>query len=230
MVRKLHVEGCFNARDLGGVPVQNRSTNFGVFFRSDSLDHLTANGWQTIQQLGVRTVIDLRDPTEIADIERPVEHVNIPYDGPRDAPFWERWSASREGLGCPEFYIDQLNTYPNLTHAVLEKLATADTPVWFHCAAGRDRTGLVSLVLFRLIGASSEAIIADYKLSEPSLLPMYQRDGLEPQQPKIEKYLLSKGKTLDDLLLETIEHVDGFVAGIDHGVRTRIQKKLTGDP
>jgi protein tyrosine/serine phosphatase len=40
--------------------------------------------------------------------------------------------------------------------------AVAGAPVVLHCAAGKDRTGVVTALLLSLLGADREEIVADY--------------------------------------------------------------------
>jgi protein tyrosine/serine phosphatase len=60
--RHLNWEGCFNARDLGGLRTTDGCvTRWGAVVRSDSLDHLSAAGWSALQAHGIRTIVDLRN-------------------------------------------------------------------------------------------------------------------------------------------------------------------------
>ena len=61
----LNWDGCFNVRDLGGLPtVDGRCTRWGAVVRGDSLDCLSARGWHQLEAHGVRAVIDLRNEDE----------------------------------------------------------------------------------------------------------------------------------------------------------------------
>src|SRR5688500_13118153 len=63
--RHLDWEGCFNVRDLGGLPTRDgRVTRRGAVVRADALDGLTAAGWAALVDHGVRTVVDLRNDDE----------------------------------------------------------------------------------------------------------------------------------------------------------------------
>src|SRR3954464_11870768 len=66
MSRHLDWEGCFNVRDLGGLATgDGRETRRGAVARADALDRLTARGWTALVEHGVRTVVDLRNDSEI---------------------------------------------------------------------------------------------------------------------------------------------------------------------
>ena len=83
--RKLDFEGCFNARDLGGLTTNDGGlTQAGAIVRSDTLDFLTANGWAALEAYGIRTIIDLRNDGEVGTdaSARPsnITTIRIPLD------------------------------------------------------------------------------------------------------------------------------------------------------
>src|SRR4249920_802968 len=84
------LEGTPNFRDLGGLPtVDGRVTKHGVLFRSSALEELSSRDVRVlIDEIGVRTVIDLRsaDDCETAEALRdtPIRYVNLPIS--RGAP------------------------------------------------------------------------------------------------------------------------------------------------
>ena len=63
--RHLDWDGCFNVRDLGGLPIADgRAVRRGALVRADKVSGLSAAGWSTLVEHGVRTIVDLRDPSE----------------------------------------------------------------------------------------------------------------------------------------------------------------------
>src|SRR5215210_2868284 len=66
--RHLEWDGCGNVRDLGGLPVAGGGViRPGAIVRADALDRLSPEGWAVLEAHGVRTVIDLRNPDEVAE-------------------------------------------------------------------------------------------------------------------------------------------------------------------
>nr|WP_243769645.1 tyrosine-protein phosphatase [Amycolatopsis acidicola] len=172
-------------RDLGGLPTHDGgSTAWGAIVRGDAPDRLTAEGWSALAAAGIRTVIDLRH--ECGDAGRPV--VPVPLDDPGDTEFWRRWGG---GLDCtPLYYGAFLETFPSRVGRVIA--AVADAPaggVLVHCEGGRDRTGLVVMVLLALVGVRAEAIAADYALSTERLEPVWAELGVGDQTGKIAAFL-----------------------------------------
>jgi hypothetical protein len=88
---------------------------------------------------------------------------------------------------------------------VLRAIATAPPGgVAFHCQGGRDRAGQISMVVLALAGVESEAIAADYALSDERLRPLYLSRGQEDEAPKIAAFLERQGTTATELILELL--------------------------
>lgn len=152
--RFLEWDGCFNARDLGGVG----QVVPGAAVRADRLDRLTGQGWTTVVAHGVRTVVDLRNDDEVEGDRAPrpdlLTTVRITPGRARTPGLLGR-VVGDPGFGTPAYFQPFLERFPDRVAAVAR--AIADAPpggVAFHCGLGRDRTGIIALVLLRLAGAS----------------------------------------------------------------------------
>jgi protein-tyrosine phosphatase len=169
--RHLDWDGCRNVRDLGGLPAAGgHVTRSRAVVRADSLDRLTDAGWAALAAYGVRTIVDLRNDDELAreDRARPpgVERVHLPLDAIEDREFWDHWKLQAP----PLFYGPHLERFPERTVGVVRAIAHAGPGgVVFHCGSGRDRTGLVAMVVLALVGVEHQAIVADFALSAARL-------------------------------------------------------------
>ena len=165
--RDLRVDGLVNARDLGGLPlVDGGTTPYGVFLRSENVDAVTAEGWDALHDAGVRTVVDLRQAAEreLDGGRRPdwlvTTHVDL--DGLENQDFWAPYWGT-PAVATAAYFLPHLAAMPERAGAVLDALAsTGEGGVLFHCMAGRDRTGMVAMVLLRLVGVEPDAIVDDY--------------------------------------------------------------------
>jgi len=211
--RCLHWDGCYNVRDLGGLPTADgRETRWGVVVRSEAPHFLTADGWAALYEHGIRTIIDLRSDGEIKpDIAlRPADLpvLRLPLDAAEDAEFWDRWATGAQ-FGTPLYYRPFLDRFPQRIASVLGAIAHARPGgVLVHCAQGRDRTGLITLVLLALVGVVAEDIAADYMLSTHRLTPLFGRLGLEDQGPAIEDFLTRSGTSARDIIIATLAQLD----------------------
>jgi hypothetical protein len=167
---RLDWPGVINARDLGGLPAAGGTTRTGAIVRSDSLQKLTAEGWQALLDHGVRTIVHLRDDDEIGPdaAPRPAEltTVQVPLDGAEDREFWAEWRSGPQ-FGTPLYYGPHLERMPERSAAAITAIATAPPGgVAFHCQGGRDRSGQIAMLVLALAGVPAREIAADYVLSE----------------------------------------------------------------
>ncbi|MFF8608904.1 tyrosine-protein phosphatase [Streptomyces sp. NPDC015346] len=208
MNRHLDWEGCFNTRDLGGIPTRDgRTTARGALVRSDAVHRLTARGWQRLWEYGVRTVIDLRNADEPGEDAAPrpagLTTLRIPLH-PAGAVTDGIW-----GRGTPLAYRAFLRAHPGQTAAVLAAVAAAkEGGVLFHCAVGRDRTGLVSLVLLALAGVSPAEIAADYDLSADRLSPLFAAVGEPDPRHRLAALLAREGTTVRGAVEAALDSFD----------------------
>lgn len=177
--RVVDLEGCFNFRDLGGYPARRGSVRWRSVYRSDSLGALTADDVIRIRdQLRLGTVIDLRSTAEVRSeardllAEEPIERLHLPlYDGERsgvDAQQVAEATLADRYLLLAEFAAERIAR-------VITTVAESSRPVVYHCAAGKDRTGVVSAVLLALLGVRDDIIVADYAATRENLDAIVER-------------------------------------------------------
>jgi protein-tyrosine phosphatase len=184
--QKRHISpltGAFNFRDLGGLATRDgRVTQRGRLYRSDTLQALTPEDViQLTAQFGVEAIVDLRLPDEVADEGRGplasfvgIRHINTPLD-----------MASIDNLRPEEvlnaLYLSSLEPGSMLPMAVEHLASLAGRPTVFHCAAGKDRTGLLAAVVLRLVGVDDELIVADYMDSAHNMPRIMERFASWPR-------------------------------------------------
>ena len=175
--RLIGLEAVHNFRDLGGYPTASgRSTKWRTLFRSDGLYRLRgADDLSRVRQLGLKSVIDLRTEREqrdqgifpTDDIEVSFHHLSI-VD--------VTWSDTK----TPEFddeveflvwgYRDMLEIGSSRFADAMHVLAQTDSvPAVFHCAAGKDRTGVLTALLLSSLGVDDAHICADYGLTQDAM-------------------------------------------------------------
>ena len=175
--RDLAWAGMYNVRDLGGLPTaQGGTTRFGAIVRSEGLDRLQPAGWAALGAHGVRTCIDLRSGFEVK--ERPYQAgvpgivvVSAPWEeGLLDDPEFRDWAESGV-LGTALYFAPFLERWPARTADMVRAVATAGTGgVLYHCQRGRDRTGLLTMLLLSLVGVPDELIVADHLRTDDRLV------------------------------------------------------------
>lgn len=181
------MEGCFNFRDLGGYRAAGgRTLRWRRLFRADGLHRLTDADRDRLDELDVRTVLDLRTPSELD------RHGQLSWPGrsfgwrhlammdvlPKIDEFNDTW-ATTEGVSGQ--YLSILaGAAPAVTDALDALAEPATYPVVMHCMAGKDRTGILAALVLGLIGVADDDIVADYALSAKAMERMldHQRRSL----------------------------------------------------
>jgi protein-tyrosine phosphatase len=173
----LRFPGLLNLRDLGGHPTRDGAkTRSRSLLRADDLVQLTDAGMQALADYGVRTVIDLRWPGEVAARPHPVAgHATVRYHNISLLASDEMQWGSLTGECTKEMWKCMVleHTRPQLKE-VLDVIADAPAePLVFHCVAGKDRTGLIAALLLALADVQPDAIAADYAASTSQLADAY---------------------------------------------------------
>jgi protein tyrosine/serine phosphatase len=164
----LPLTGAFNFRDLGGYPTADgRQTRWGRVFRSDTLHELTAEDLVVLRNLGLRTVVDLRTPTELDRdgrgrlVDEPVRHVSLSVLPEESGE--SRAAPPPIGGDMADRYLWYLEVGGDRLAAALRLVAAPDEhPLVFHCMAGKDRTGVLSALVLGCLGVARSAIVDDY--------------------------------------------------------------------
>jgi len=202
--RWISLEGAVNARDVGGLPLLDGGTvRAGRLLRSDNLQDLSpADVAHLVEDHGVRAVIDLRTGVEVR-LEGPgplvrdrrvavAHHSLYPEAGVNtdviDADTIVPWQMGHGGAELPDetptvrTYMGYLEQRPDSILAALRTIA--DPPeggaALVHCAAGKDRTGLVVAIALDVAGAHRDAIVADYAVTAERIEAIVARLATTP--------------------------------------------------
>jgi protein-tyrosine phosphatase len=193
--RWVELDGAANVRDLGGLPlIDGGGTARGVLLRADNLQDLTARDvGRLVDELGVRLVVDLRTDVELrldgpGPLERDgraeVRHRSLyPEAGDRtDVDVgvifpWRAGAAAEDESESPAVraYLGYLRDRPDSIVAALRDAARARGATLVHCAAGKDRTGVVVALALSVAGVRRDAIVADYVATADRLEPLVAR-------------------------------------------------------
>ncbi len=163
-----------NLRDLGGIAAAGGVIAPGRLFRSDDVSTVPRDEADELFRRGIRTVIDLRSPGEAAHTGRgalgayDVRYFSYPLLEGGVAP--EQFLRYlREGSATPrvvgESYASTLVAEAATIARAIETIADAEGGALFHCAAGKDRTGIFAAALLSVLGAGPDDIADDYARS-----------------------------------------------------------------
>ena len=161
-----------NCRDLGGMPLSGgRTFRKGIFIRSGSPEWLNHNEFLAVKKYGVTTVVDLRATAELEEFGNPfkddpdTDFFSIPLfvGNPNDLNDKTMDYLRTHHLG--DYYVIIMEELGDQVCQVLRVLLNSQGITFFHCAHGKDRTGVIAACLYLLAKASREDIINNYKVS-----------------------------------------------------------------
>ena len=194
--RRIPLDGPVNFRALGGYPTEEgRSVRWRSVFRADGLDSMTVGDVETVVgELDVQTVIDLRTEREIGLTGiGPVTATAIEWhnfsiiDETRRA-----WQEALDNGNIVEQYFVMLEGSSAKFVAALEIIAGTDQGLVFHCAAGKDRTGLLAGLLLAVLGVSDDLIAHDYGLTAEVMPALFDRFVRRAQDPRYQERYADK--------------------------------------
>jgi protein-tyrosine phosphatase len=168
--RHVLLEGAFNFRDLGGyLNASGRRVRIGQLYRSDDLFRLSDADLAELSRRQIRLVIDLRTNEE-AGRRGTFEHHGHEA-GYLRIPLMDV-SAQSSSPTLPDSYLEDryreilIEGGPHFARILDRLLQENALPAIFHCAVGKDRTGLLAMLLLGLLDVSDEVIVADYALTK----------------------------------------------------------------
>ena len=236
--RWINLSGAVNVRDLGGYKAESGITRWNKLIRADNLHRLTEADQGILLDAGVRMIIDLRHGNELISAPNvfanhsQIHYVNIPIfrqtppiaqtDTVSDLPTVFRYMVEncKEGFG-----------------EALSAIADADEgTVLYHCTAGKDRTGVLTALVLRLVGVAADDVSEDFALTtlamarlRPVILEQVKQTGGNTEQ--VERLLSSESADMDALLMYIDDHYGDifnyvYTLGLTDTLIDRIRTRL----
>ncbi|MEV7606300.1 tyrosine-protein phosphatase [Paenarthrobacter sp. NPDC089322] len=215
----------------------------GDVFRMGRHEWVTEAGWQQMYDDGIRTIIDLRaagerrqrdtDPEVPDDVKARIDVVHCPTEDPNHGEFDELFGPY---LKDPAQYGDYVRLFGDKIAAVFKAIAASPGKVVVHCSAGRDRSGVIALMLQRMAGASDEEIVHGYELAARGINERHRTHGAphahDPylSDEDLEAMLLRRRASLREFL-DALDVVSFLVAnGVSESEVVAVRAKLASEP
>jgi protein-tyrosine phosphatase len=179
--RAIHLEGPSNTRDIGGYQAGDlRTLRQGQIIRSENLSRLTAEDFRKLEEIGVKTVIDLRtvDEHEHAPTEwkgdNPPRFFHFPVGDAQNDWFKAQRRMMRNNRFTEEQSLEHMvegyrmiaeegpPSYRKLMDVVLDE---SNWPVLIHCNAGKDRAGIATTLILEALGVDRDTIMDEFLLT-----------------------------------------------------------------
>jgi protein tyrosine/serine phosphatase len=258
MTRHIDFDGIENFRDFGGYATAcGLGVKRGLLYRSANHHYATDADLARLREMGVAAIIDLRrteerkrEPSRRWD---GFDGAVIENDIVSGHPDWTALMRGVTELTPDWFYQDGLKYYRNapfeprhvdLFRRYFHALAEAPGPIVVHCAAGKDRTGLICALTHHIAGVHRDDVMADYLLTNDESRMARKMDFLGPWLEKqvgltASQAALRVAVSVHPNYLETafaeIEAAHGSIDGylgevidVDDGLRGRIRERVLG--
>ncbi|WP_309127353.1 tyrosine-protein phosphatase [Microbacterium sp.] len=168
-----------NLRDLGGIPIAGGVLREGLAIRADDLAYVPVDVAEQLVTDGLTAIIDLRSPLEVAVTgrgalaEHPIAYHHLPLIADVSRSMEDGPSLSHEAMG--RMYLRMVEVAAPQLVTALNVIAYTPGAAAFHCAAGRDRTGVLAAMLLLALGAADDDIVDDYARTGDNMVAIMQR-------------------------------------------------------
>jgi protein-tyrosine phosphatase len=215
--RLIQLETTLNLRDLGGYRTKSgQQTRWHRLLRSDNLNCITSDGLTVLLDYGLGLIIDLRADWELENFPYKLsEEVSHIY---RHLPLYLESVRLEKASDLTKYYQFVLEDCRIQILHIFEAISSSEPTkaVLFHCASGKDRTGLVAALLLALAGVEPSQIAEDYALSATYLEPrikIWREEAVKRGQDmeNFERDMAAKSETA----LDTLKHLDITYGGVE---------------
>jgi len=179
--RVIDLEGTTNTRDIGGYLTDDlRTLRWQQIIRSENLSRLTASDFQKLEEIGVKTVIDLRTDREhdksptVWQGDNPPRFFHFPIGDAQNDWFKAQRRLMKRNRFTEEQALEHMiegyrmiadvgpPSYQQLMEVVLDQ---SNWPVLIHCNAGKDRAGVAVTLILEALGVDRETIMEEFLLT-----------------------------------------------------------------
>lgn len=178
--RFIKLQGAFNFRDIGGYTAKDgRKVKWGKLYRSGSLAFLTKSDVEEMERRRITVDCDLRSSGE--QLRTPDKRWNGVkfvsdsfYSEGNDTSVQKKLIEYQDRLPKIKSYLGRsyqrviLSSGPQFSIWTLfnEMLnLPEDEALVYHCAMGKDRTGMMTVMILMCLGLNDKEIMRDYLLS-----------------------------------------------------------------
>ncbi|VXB06817.1 MULTISPECIES: tyrosine-protein phosphatase [Chryseobacterium] len=232
--KQFEIKKVINFRTIGNIKNNDgRTLKEGMLYRSGHLHQLRKKSLKTFQNLGIKEIIDLRNSKEIS--QKP--------DQLSDAFIYKNYSAfedegdqlnqakklvlkgkvkgSDADQRMLDFYKNYVKENPEIIKKIIHEILDSETPVLYHCTAGKDRTGIITALILTVLKFDRTTIYNDYILSNNYRKQLVQKrlhlaNNLHFLYPKMDLNVIEKLSWVEKDYLETaFSEIDKKYGSID---------------
>ena len=225
--RSLQLSGASNFRDLGGYTGhEGRTVRWRTLFRSDHLAALTQDDMVELSRHGLARVCDFRGEAERAPLLCAMPGLSVHFlpieptvvQGMNDMLSAGQMLTAQDTVRLMEqtyraFVHDNTAAYAEFFRLLLE----SDTPLVFHCTAGKDRTGFAAALILLTLGVPRDVVMRDYLLTNE-----FFRMPVNPESLLSQEVLQVLWRVQEEFLDAALQAVDDDYSGLERYMQTAL--------
>jgi len=210
-----------NFRTIGNIKnTDGRILKEGMLYRSGHLHQLRKKSFKTFENLGIKEIIDLRNSKEISQKPDKLSDTFIyknysafedegdQLDQAKKLVLKGKVKGSDADQRMLDFYKNYVTENPEIIKEIIHEVLDSETPVLYHCTAGKDRTGIITALILTILKFDRTTIYNDYLLSNNYRKQLVQKrlhlaNNLHFLYPKMDLNVIEKLSWVEKNYLET---------------------------
>jgi len=172
---QIQIKNVNNLRYLGGIKNNDRKVlKDSLIYRSGNLHQLKRSSFEELEQLKINKVIDLRTKQEVAkepdqlpknisyQLYSAFEDKNDEMANARKLALKGKISGKDADQRMVKFYTDYVSENPEIIKTIITDILNSEQPVLYHCTAGKDRTGIITSLILKVLKFDDSVIFEEY--------------------------------------------------------------------
>jgi len=237
---RLDLQGAYNFRDVGGYRTANGKTvKREMIYRSEALAQLTDRDYEQLAALKIKVLCDFRGDDEKqraptkwrgSEVEMFPQPIEARSSSPWIAKLMQGGSASELKAMMTGLYGQFVTTNAPSYQRLMRRITDGGLPVLYHCSAGKDRTGVFTALLLRVLGVPKATVMEDYLLTNRYVLTEKAMATMAASMKGYGMTSIPSAEALKPLLAVEPEYLEAVFATIDkeHGSFDAFRRQALG--
>lgn len=229
------IKKVYNLRYLGGIKnSEGKILKDSLIYRSGNLHNLRKSSLDELNRLKINRVIDLRTKQEIAKepdqlpkniiykVYSAFEDKNDEMRNAKQLALKGKISENDADKRMIKFYTDYVSENPEIIKKIITEILNSDQPILYHCTAGKDRTGIITALILKVLKFDDAVIFEEYLQSNNLRSKIIQKrlnlaDNFHFIFPKLDMGIIEKTSWVEQNYLQSaFDEIDKQYGSIDN--------------
>ena len=172
---QVEIKNVNNFRYLGGIKnMEGKVLKDSLIYRSGNLHQLKKSSFNQLEKMNITKVIDLRTKQEITkepdrlpknvslQVYSAFEDKNDEMGNAKNLALKGKISKKDADQRMIKFYTDYVSENPEVIKKIITDILDSKQPVLYHCTAGKDRTGMITALILKVLKFDDSVIFEEY--------------------------------------------------------------------